>query len=82
MSHFIDTYIERSRRVASLLAWLDCELTSHEARAMKPENALHWGLVGDLEHVEELLKVPLCFVSRISEEEINRALKDGGQSDE
>ena len=82
MSNFTDTYLERSRRIASLLAWLDCELTNHEARAMKPESASHWGLVGDLEHVEELLKAPLCFLSRISEKEINRALKDGGQSDE
>ena len=82
MSNFTDTYLERSRRVASLLAWLDCELESHEAKAMKPENASRWGLVGDLEHIEELLKVPLCFLSRISEEEINQALKDGGQGDE
>jgi hypothetical protein len=82
MSNFIDTYLDRSRRVASLLAWLDCELESHEAKAMKPENASHWGLVGDLAHVEELLKAPLCFLSRISEEEINRALNDGGSDNE
>ena len=82
MSNFLDTYLERSRRAASLLAWLDGELERHETRAMKPENASHWGLVGDLEHVEELLKAPLCFLSRISEAEIDRALKDGGQGDE
>jgi hypothetical protein len=82
MSNFIDTYLERSRRVASLLAWLDCERESHETEAMKPQNAQNWAVIGDLEHVEELLKAPLCFLSGKSEKEINSALNDGGQGDE
>jgi hypothetical protein len=82
MSKLIDIYLERSRRVATLLAWLDGELTKHEARAMKPENAQNWTLVGDLTHVEELLKAPLCFLSLMSEKEINQALNDGGNEND
>jgi hypothetical protein len=78
MNNFIDTYLDRSHRVATLLAWLDCELTNHEARAMKPENAQNWALVGNLTHIEELLKAPLCFLSLMSENEINQALNEGG----
>ena len=82
MSNALNTYLERSRRVAALLAWLDCELESHEAKAMKPENVRNWGFAGSLGHVEELLKAPLCFLSGMSEAEINEALNDGGQGDE
>jgi len=82
MSNALETYLERSRRVASLLAWLDCELEVHEATAMRPANAKNWGLVGDLGHVEDLLKMPLCFLSGMSEKDINEALNDGGQGDE
>ena len=82
MTNAHDTYLERSRRVASLLAWLDCELGAHEAKAMKPENAKDWGMVGDMGHVEEELKRPLCFLSGMSEKEIDDALNDGGRGDE
>jgi hypothetical protein len=78
MNNARDAYLERSRRVASLLAWLDCELARHEARAMKPENVKDWGMVGDLGHVEEELKGPLCFLSGMSEAELDQALNDGG----
>jgi hypothetical protein len=77
-----DTYLEYSRRVGSLMGWLECELDRHEAEAMKPENARDWGFVGSMAHVEELLKTPLCFLSQMSEADIDEALNDGALDDE
>ncbi|MGD0904740.1 MAG: hypothetical protein ABR924_17530 [Terracidiphilus sp.] len=77
MNKPLDTYRERSRRVASLMAWLECEIDRHEAKATKPENAEKlWPLVGDLEHIEEQLIAPLSFLSGITEEQIKEALID------
>ena len=81
-----DIYCKYTRRIACLLAWLDCELESHEESAGKPENAgIIWPKIGDLTHVEDLLKAPLCFLSGKTEEDLERALNDGdeeGGSDE
>ena len=77
MNKPFDIYCKCTRRIACLLAWLDCELERHEAGAEKPENAAAiWPKIGDLTHVEELLKAPLCFLSGFTEEDLDRALDD------
>jgi len=83
MSKPLDAYLERSRRVALLMAWLESEIDAHEATAMKSVNARELlRMAAELGHVEEELKGPVCSLSRMRDTEIDEALNHGGLDDE
>jgi hypothetical protein len=83
MSNPHDIYLEHSRRVASLLAWIDAEMEVFDRQATSPTNAQPiWPMVETAARVEELLKAVLAFLSGMSEQSIDEALNDGGQGDE
>ncbi|MGD0904726.1 MAG: hypothetical protein ABR924_17460 [Terracidiphilus sp.] len=83
MSKPLDAYLERSRRVALLMAWLESEIDAHEARAMQsktPRELLR--MTAELGHIEEELKGPVCSLSRMMDTEISEALNEGGKDNE
>lgn len=83
MNNARDAYLERSRRVTSLLVWIQAEVDCHERQAMKPENADSLRpMVDELEVIEKELKPALWFLSKMTDVEIEEALNDGGQGND
>jgi hypothetical protein len=83
MSNALDTYLEQSRRVASLMGWLGAALERHDERAPNfDDSKTLWHMVGRLARVEAELKPILGFIAGMTEGEIEQALNDGGQGDE
>lgn len=83
MSKPLDAYLERSRRVTSILVLIQAGIDEHDRKAAKPENAGKLEAMNrKLQVLEAELKPALWFISGLTEVEIDEALNDGGKHNE
>jgi hypothetical protein len=76
-------YLEQSRRVASLMAWLGQALERQEQHAAEVSNpGTLWLMIGSLAQVEMKLISAVTFVGGVHRDEVEESLNDEGQGND